>query len=51
MKPINFKNPHVASYLLIGVVFFMIGFTKGILFFLLGAIFILLGIRQNARLS
>ena len=51
MKTINYKNPLVASYLLIGGIFSIIGFSNGFLFFLLGAIFIFWGIKENNKLS
>ena len=51
MKKINYNNPKVASYLLLGSISFIIGFSKGFAFFLLGAIFILGGIRENNKLS
>ncbi|WP_157764788.1 hypothetical protein [Solibacillus sp. R5-41] len=51
MKTINYKNPVVASYLLVGGVFFIMGFSNGFLFFLLGIISILFGIRENNKLS
>ncbi|WP_155922165.1 hypothetical protein [Bacillus sp. EB01] len=51
MKKIHYNNPKVASYLLIGSIFFILGFSKGLTFFLLGAILILNGIRENKKLS
>ncbi|WP_162817431.1 hypothetical protein [Lysinibacillus fusiformis] len=51
MKTINYKNPLVASYLLLGGIFFIIGFSKGFPFFLLGAIFIIWGIKENNKLA
>ncbi|GEM_PF-1808405 len=51
MKTINYKYPHVASYLLLGGIFFIIGFSKGFPFFLLGAIFIFWGIKENNKLA
>ena len=51
MKTINYKNPLVAGYLLLGVIFAITGFSYGILFFLLGAIFIFWGIKENNKLS
>ena len=49
MKTINYKNPLVSGYLLLGVIFFIIGFSKGLLFFLLGAGFIFWGIKENNK--
>lgn len=51
LKSINYKNPKVASYLLLGSVFFIIGFSKGFVFFFLGVILILGGLRENSKLS
>jgi hypothetical protein len=51
LKNINYKNPKVASYLLVGAIFFIIGFSKGFVFFFLGVILLLGGIRENKKLS
>lgn len=48
---INYKDPIVAGYLLVGGIFVILGFSRGVAFFLLGAIFIVLGIRQNNKLK
>jgi hypothetical protein len=51
VKNVNYKNPKVASHLLVGVIFFIIGFSKGFVFFFLGVILILGGLRENNKLS
>ena len=48
---IDYKNPVVASYLFVGVIFFILGFSNGFLFFLLGVISIVTGIKKNNKLS
>ncbi|MBD8033108.1 MULTISPECIES: hypothetical protein [Solibacillus] len=50
MKPINYNNPVIAGYLLLGVIFTLIGFSKGFVFFLLGALFIIYGIKENNKI-
>lgn len=51
MKPINYNNPVVAGYFFAGVIFTIIGLSKGFVFLLLGVLFILYGIKENHKLS
>ncbi|EMR07246.1 hypothetical protein C772_00891 [Bhargavaea cecembensis DSE10] len=51
MNKLNYSHPVVASFLLLGVIFVIIGFSRGFFFFLLGALLIFGGIRANRKLS
>jgi len=51
LKRINYRNPKVASYLLLGSLFMILGFSKDFFFFLLGMILIFGGIKTNHKLS
>lgn len=46
---IDYKNPLVSSYLVLGVVFLILGFTYGWLFFLLASAFIFGGMKANNK--
>ncbi|WP_167397300.1 hypothetical protein [Lysinibacillus mangiferihumi] len=51
MKTINYKNPIVASYLFIGGIFIVLGFSQGLIFFLIGALSVVAGIKENKKVS
>ncbi|MFJ7952387.1 hypothetical protein ACIQZG_12760 [Lysinibacillus sp. NPDC096418] len=48
-KKIDYKNSAVASYLLIGIVFLIIGLDKNFAFLLIGMSFVVLGIKENNK--
>lgn len=51
MKKIDYKNPIVSSFLLIGGISLIIGFSEGFFFFGVGVLFIYMGIRKNQEVS
>ena len=51
VNKLNYSHPVVASFLLLGVIFVIIGFSRGFVFFLLGALLIFGGIRANQKLN
>jgi len=49
LKKIDYHNPVVSSYLFLGVVFILIGISKGLAFLLIGICSIAVGIQCNEK--
>jgi hypothetical protein len=51
VNKLNYNHPVVASFLLLGGIFIILGFSRGFAFFLVGAVLILGGVRANRKLQ
>ncbi|MCM2139852.1 hypothetical protein [Vagococcus fluvialis] len=50
MKKINYKNPVVAGYLFLGIIFFIISLQKNFIFLPLALWLIITGVKENNKL-
>lgn len=50
LKKIHYSHPVVASFLLLGSLFFILGISKDFIFLIMGVILIVSGIRANSKI-